>query len=441
MIQSIRKKLSGNNPSAETIRGSASNFILRILGLVAGYAFTLMVSRLFGASVLGAHTLSTTVLMLFTVVGRLGMDTHIVKTFAADRMNGRWDRIHEIYNKTLRISIWIGLVLTAMLYFSSGWIAETIFKKPHVEPFLQLISFAILPMMLRFINSECYRGFGMNKEYAYSQNVGYFIYATIILGALSLISENEFLPNIAFVVSLVVLAVSSTWMVMRKIRSHSESASNETGYAEWIRTSSPMMMAGSLLLISGWINTLILGAYRGEEELGVFAVILKVTNFGNFIILSVNGFTTPRFAQLHHAGDMEGLKKHVRLASKIIFWASLPVFAFMFICNDWLLLLFGPAFLMGSQAMLVSTAGRLVGALTGPTGNLLNMTGHQNAFRNIMIVTTAINVILCFVLIPKYGIMGSAIASSLFIITYNMACVVYIRIKLGLNSFYIPFIS
>ena len=441
MIQSIRKKLSGDNPSAETVRGSASNFILRVLGLIAGYAFTLLVSRLFGASVLGAHTLSTTVLMLFTVLGRLGMDTHIVKTFSADRMNGRWDRIHEVYSKTLRISIWVGLALTAILYFSSGLIATVVFKKPHVEPYLQLISFAVLPMVLRFINSECYRGFGMNKEYAYSQNVGYFIYATVILGALSLVSDNELLPNIAFVVSLAVLAISSTWMVMRKIKNHSDSPSNEIGYAKWIRTSSPMMMAGSLLLISGWINTLILGAYRGEEELGVFAVILKITNFGNFIILSVNGFTTPRFAQLHHANDLDGLKKHVRLASKIIFWASLPVFAFMFICNDWLLLLFGPAFLMGSQAMMVSTVGRLIGALTGPTGNLLNMTGHQNAFRNIMIVTTAINVALCFILIPQYGIMGSALASSLFIVTYNIACVVYIRIKLGLNSFYLPFIS
>ncbi|MFM7902567.1 MAG: hypothetical protein ACKPAD_11350, partial [Bacteroidota bacterium] len=68
-------------------------------------------------------------------------------------------------------------------------------------------------------------------------------------------------------------------MVMRKIKNHAEAPSNEIGYAEWIRTSSPMMMAGSLLLISGWINTLILGAYRGEEELGVFAVILKITNF------------------------------------------------------------------------------------------------------------------------------------------------------------------
>jgi O-antigen/teichoic acid export membrane protein len=89
--------------------------------------------------------------------------------------------------------------------------------------------------------------------------------------------------------------------------------------------------------------------------------------------------------------------------------------------------------------MLVSTAGRLIGALTGPTGNLLNMTGHQVAFRNIMLLTTAMNIGLCFLLIPVYGLMGSAIASSCFIITYNIACVVYIRYKLGFNSFYTPF--
>lgn len=439
MIQSIRKKLSENHPAAEAIRGSATNFFIRILGLIAGYAFTLMVSRLFGASVLGAHTLSTTVLMLFTVLGRLGMDTHIVKSFAADRLHNRWDRIYEIYRKTLIISVTVGLILTIALYFSADTIATSFFNKPHVAPYLKCISFAVLPMILRFINSECYRGFGMNKDYVFSQNVGYFLYAAVILGALSLFSQDELLPNVAFVAALILLSITSTLHVLQKIKNNTTTISSEVSYADWIKTSSPMMMAGSLLLISGWINTLILGAYRGEEELGVFAVILKITNFGNFIILSVNGITTPRFAQLHQSGSTEELKKYVRFSSKIIFWASLPVFIIMFVLNDWLLALFGPVFLIGSQAMMVSTAGRLIGALTGPTGNLLNMTGHQVAFRNIMLLTTALNIGLCFLLIPSYGLMGSAIASSLFIITYNIACVVYIRYKLGFNSFYTPF--
>ena len=102
-ISRLIKRFSGDRTFTDAFSGSASNFIIRIFGLFAGYVFTLVISRIFGASVLGAHTISSTVLMMFTIVGRLGMDIHIVKKFAGDRMDNRWDRIHEVYRKTLQI--------------------------------------------------------------------------------------------------------------------------------------------------------------------------------------------------------------------------------------------------------------------------------------------------------------------------------------------------
>ncbi len=101
----------------------------------------------------------------------------------ADR-DSTWisEEILEVYKKTLLVVIPTGLVLSVLLYFASGQIAEYVFKKPSLEPYFRIISFAVLPMAMRFINSECYRGFRMNKEYAYSQNVSYFLYSAVILG-------------------------------------------------------------------------------------------------------------------------------------------------------------------------------------------------------------------------------------------------------------------
>ena len=111
----------------------------------------------------------------------------------------------------------------------------------------------------------------------------------------------------------------------------------------------------------------------------------------------------------------------------------------MFLFNDWLLSLFGAGFVAGSGALLITTFGKLIGVFSGSTGNLLNMTGHQKDFRNIMTAATLLNIVLCMVLIPLYGLMGSAIASSAFIASWNIACVVYIRRKLGIRSYYSPF--
>src|SRR6187402_1293190 len=153
----------------EILRGSAATFIIRLAGLIAGYVFVVIISRLYGADVLGAHTLSITVLMMFSVFGRLGMDTYLVKNFAQDHIENRWDRILEVYQKTLRVVVPLGLILSVILFFASDIIATHIFKKPFLSPYFKIISFGVLPMVLRFVNSECYRGFRMNMHYAYSQ--------------------------------------------------------------------------------------------------------------------------------------------------------------------------------------------------------------------------------------------------------------------------------
>lgn len=438
MIKALKKKIAGDSYSAEALRGSATNFIIRIAGLVAGYAFTLMVSRLFGASVLGAHTLSTTVLMMFTIPGKLGMDLHIVKTFSAYRLDGKWERIHETYRKTLLVAVLAGSLLSVALYLGATFLANNLFNKPDLASYLQVISFAVLPMVMRFINSECYRGFGMNRQYVYSQNVGYFVYALAILGVLTIFGENPLLPNIAFAISLGILAVSSTFLVLRKIRSNTTSYSNELKTVDWVRSSAPMMMAGSILLISGWITTLVLGAVVSDSEVGVFAVIIKITAFANFILQSVNGIATPKFAQLHAQQNPNELGKYVQTTARIIFWASLPVLAGICIGGPFLLELFGPGFREGFNALLVVMAGKTIGVLCGSNGNLLNMTGHQKPFRNIMTAAALLHIMTCILLIPTYGIMGGAIATAVFITSWNIASTIYIKMKLGIKTYYLP---
>ena len=216
IAQGIRKDFKDAG-FLEIVKGSAATFLIRLAGLVAGYAFTFIISRYYGSEVLGAHTLSVTVLMMFSVFSRLGMDSLLVRHFAQDHAIDRWDRILEVYKKTLMVVVPVGIILSVLLYFTSGLIATHAFEKPLLEPYFKVISFAVLPMAMRFINSECYRGFRMNREYAYSQNVSYFLYAAVILGMLTSFATDSLYPNIAFAASLFLLAISSSFMILKKM--------------------------------------------------------------------------------------------------------------------------------------------------------------------------------------------------------------------------------
>jgi O-antigen/teichoic acid export membrane protein len=438
MVRKILSRLREEH-FADLLRNSFSTFAVRIGGLIAGYLFTLMVSRLYGSDVLGAHTISVTVLMIFTVVGRMGMDFNIVKRFANATQDNRWDLVHEIYRKTLFLIVPVGLILTASFFFAAPMISENLFHKPHLAPFLQIMALAVLPMTLRFVNAECYRGFRMHRHYAYSQNVSYFLYATVILGGMTLFSTDELNPNIAFLVALIMLAVSSTLFIKKKITGHTLAISNEVTTGTLYRESLPMMLSGSMLLISGWINTLMLGVFATDTEVGIYSVILKISALSMFMLMSINAVSAPRYAQLYAANDISGLKKYTRQAAAIIFYTSVPVFAGIILLRHWLLGMFGEEFLAGSSALLIMMAGQFCNVFAGSVGHFLNMTGHQHVFRNIVLTATLINLILCALLIPALGLIGSAIAGAVFMAVWNIASMVYIHRKFGIRTYYLPF--
>jgi O-antigen/teichoic acid export membrane protein len=423
----------------ELIKGTSSTFVIRVIGFIIGYIFVLIISRFYGPQIVGAFTLCSTVLIIFSVAGRLGFDSSIVRFFAQNIIHNKWDVVHEIYIKILRIIIPWGLFLSVVLFFSSSLLADRFFHKPQLAPYFKLISIGVLPMTLRFINAESYRGFKMMKQYAYSQNVSYFLYASVMLTAVSLFYKNDFLPNLCFVASLAILSISSSFLILKKIKSNSPSISESIGVRKMLGISTPMMLSTSLMLISGWINTVMLGIYGTESDVGIYSVIFKIGTFSAIVLNAVNSIAAPKFAELHALNDYRGLAKVAVQTSKINFWASLPILALTIIFRHDILELFGKEFVAGAKVLLFTMLGQLVNVFSGSAGAFLNMTGHQNVQRTIVLIATLINIISCMIFIPKYGLMGSAICGMIFMCTWNIIALLYIKIKLNIQTFYFPF--
>jgi O-antigen/teichoic acid export membrane protein len=347
--------------------------------------------------------------------------------------------VHEIYLKILKFVIPWGIFLSVVLFFLSPFLAENIFHKPAMTPYFKIISFAVLPMTLRFINSESYRGFKMMRQYAYSQNVSYFLYASVLLGVVSIFFKNDFLPNICFVASLVILSISSSILILKKIKTQSQSVAQSITIPEMLRISSPMMLSTSLMLISGLINTVMLGIYGTESDVGIYSVIFKIGTFTSMILVSVNSIAAPKFAELHALNDKEGLAKVAIQTSKINFWTSLPILIGTIIFRKYILEIFGKEFVVGANVLLFTIAGQFVNMFSGSVGSFLNMTGHQNVQRTIVSISTIINIIACMIFIPRYGLMGSAICGMIFMCSWNILSLLYIKIKLNIQTYYWPF--
>jgi len=77
--------------------------------------------------------------------------------------------------------------------------------------------------------------------------------------------------------------------------------------------------------------------------------------------------------------------------------------------------------------------------MSGSVGVIMQMTGHQKVYQNIVLIALILNIVLNFTLIPLYGILGAAIATVVSISSWNIIGAVYLKQKLNIRSYYSPF--
>jgi O-antigen/teichoic acid export membrane protein len=142
----------------------------------------------------------------------------------------------------------------------------------------------------------------------------------------------------------------------------------------------------------------------------------------------------PKLSQLHKSGDINKFKRLLKIAAWQGFIISLVLTLGILLFKDFLLNLFGAEFKQASQALVILVIGQVVNSSTGPVGFSLTMTGKERIVLIVVGISSVLNVILNLILIPRLGIEGAAISTSITIIFWNAILAIYSMIKLKINT-------
>jgi O-antigen/teichoic acid export membrane protein len=155
--------------------------------------------------------------------------------------------------------------------------------------------------------------------------------------------------------------------------------------------------------------------------------------------MAIKSIASPKFAELFKKEDFDSLKKVSQQSTKLIFWTTLPLVVVFISFSEYIMGLFGEEFTVGVFAFIILSIGRVIVSFSGAAGNLLQMCGKQVIFMNVAVIGSIINIVLNFTLIPIYGINGSAIATMVSLVSFNLLLVYFVKKEFGFYTFYIPF--
>lgn len=432
MLKKIKVKIGSDKHFSELLKGSYISFLMKMMGMLFGYIFTFMIAKWYGADVFGMFTLSLTVLNIFVTIGLLGFDNALVKFVADYNINNNHSLVKEVYDKALGVTLPISIFLSFLLFIQADFVAINIFKNPHLVSFFQIASFAIVPFVLLRINSSMFRGLKKIIEFSFFQNVSIYFVGVILLCIAFLLDEVNELTIIAIVISIFLSSLISFVYLKRNIR-FLKVKNTMLSYNNIFKTTLPMLLTSSMVLVMGWTDIIMLGMLTTEKDVGIYSVIVKLASLTSITLMAINSISAPKFSELYSKGDMKGLKKVVHSSTKMIFYSSLPIILILVLFPTDILRLFGEDYVVGFTALLILMSGQFVNAVTGPVGNLLNMTNYQNIYKNIMYVSIVVNICFNYIFIIRYGIVGAAVATSISVVLLNLFSAFFVYKKLNIN--------
>jgi O-antigen/teichoic acid export membrane protein len=430
--------MTHNKLLKELISKSFLVFAIRSCSLIFGFYFLYLISQLYGSVGLGFFSLYQSYLMILVMLTLLGTDVASLKFVSQYFGDNNFIKIKSIYISIIKLIFPVAILLSFFLFFYKTYISNLLFNdvsQIKITSVLKYVSLSIIPMSFINIHSESLRG--LKKVELYS----FFRY--LLVPFMSIIFTWVFFfqfkfgvitPILSYTISIFIISSLSTVLWFRKINFFKIKKIKKTPLANILTFSFPLFLSSSMMLLLQWIDIVILGYYVSTSEIGVYNIIVKISMISSIILFSINSIAAPKFSELFTKNKLEELKKIIKETSMLISVVSLPILLLIFIGSQYILNFFGPEYIDGSISLNILILGQLVNVICGSVGYVLIMTENQKIFRNIILLTTVLNIILNIFLIPTYGILGAAVSSMICVIIWNVISYIYIYKKYNFST-------
>ena len=438
-LRSYFSKFSADVHFIELLKGASTTFMLKIVGLLIGYVLAIFITNKFGAFVFGQYVTALLIVEILSILSRLGIDTALVRFISRYVHKGASHLINQLFFKSIAIVTIASVFFTLLLLFFSDYVADFMNLD---EEYLLIVSFSFIPLVLFHMNIQAIRGLKQMISFSFLNNVAITLFTLIFLTVLIAFSSSEKLPLYAYVISVFIMTLSSyfLWYFHRfKIKDSDEvSREKELSTKALFKISIPLLLGQSMVLIMGKVDLFMLANMTSSEQVGIYNIALKLSMLAYMGLMAVNSIAAPKFSEIHSSGDIDALKKIVQQSTKTIFWVTVPVIILFLIFPKSILSVFGEEFKLAAMALIILSISKMFSAISGSVGTFLQMVGKQNVFQNILILTAIINVVLNYILIPKYGIDGAAFASAISGVIWNALMIIYIKKNFGFYTIYFP---
>jgi len=395
-------------------RRSIGTFFALAISSIATLIWGVIVARTLGPTGIGILAITTLYPIFFFTIGHLTLGIGTIHYIGQKKYS-----VENFAANSMLAALSIGALLYLIFVATLPLFQNTLYK--GVDPKYLFLAFTVVPLnLIVYFLSSVLQGNNYIREYNIV-NLSRPCFAVFSLVILVLACSTGIMGAVAaFTLGFLFAAAASIYYVSKQ--TSGKWKVNFNLLRTTLKSSGKMHIGSVATFIYGQVGLMIANYYLVSAQVGYFALALTIAQFLFLIPQAAQVVLYPETAM---ATEEEAATSSARVCRHAIFWVMLAALAFGFLSKYIIWLFAGEEFFPSIAPLIVllpgvvlSTVAQVLSPLWVRKGWFWYMGGSGTAL-------AVISILLNWVLIPKYGIMGAAIANSLtyfigFLITIGM---------------------
>ena len=413
---SDQRQVITSTASSAAIAG-AGDLTFAGLRYITNVAMTNMVS----ASIYGIYSTVYASAMMVGSIAALGLDCTILRFLSTYRAKAEHGLAAGVIRFVICMTLISGLLFGILFYLSSNVIANLIYHRDIYTLPLKQIALLVPLIALQLVLAS---GLLALRAIRYKVLVDRLIQpmlCLILIGIFHLLGLGLTALILATVCSYLASVITGQVLLRTSSKQLVNTALPQFESKIWLHFSLPMSFYAFIQTIMNSTDVLFLTVFATTAQVGLYAAADRTSAFVIMPSFALNTIFAPMIAEYYAHSEYGQLTNLTKLVTKWSFSLSLPIFLCFFIFHGALLSIFSKGYTSAGIALIILSFGNLINAGTGSTGSLLTMAGHTGVILVNTVTTIAVNIGLALLLVPRFNIVGAAVAAAAAVIILNVA--------------------
>jgi O-antigen/teichoic acid export membrane protein len=380
---------------------AATTIAINLLGFITLPILT----KWLGVYLYGTWSLIQVTVTLITSLATLGLPLATLRFLASEKDTAK---IREGFLSAALAILIAGTVLSVILILLSDFLASSIFGDISSSHFIKLAAFMILTEALSQMALIFFRTFRQMKTYS----ALLFSKAAIQLGLIVGFLLLGWALDGVIIGSLVGGALVASISIFLALRRTGFQFPKFTELKDYLRFGVPLIPNIAILWVILFSDRYMIGYFLGTSDVGIYAAAYGLASLVSFYAGPLNMVLYPTVSKLYDEGKIAETKTYLKYSLKYLMMLSIPsAFGLSILALPLLQTLTTPEFTSGNTIVPILAAGLVAYGFYQLGLYTIRLVKKTYLEAYILGISAALNIGLNFLLIPRIGILGAAVAT------------------------------